>query len=132
MHSNIISFPARPVARAAEPVPPRKGAAPVASFALLVRGTPLDLRPEAVARAMIDAGSNAAAAPIWKDARHRWTRLVISRGLRGLAVDGASDKYRAAVRDAGIAEKARRRRAADAVAAWMRAGGLHEGDADAS
>lgn len=131
---DVIRFPARAAPVAADPAPvpparPRAGSAPVASLALLLRGAPPDLAPDAVAARMLDAGTNAAAAPIWMDARHRWARLVISRGLRGIAVDRACDGYRDAVRAAGIAEKARRRTHAEALAAWIRAGGLHE-DAD--
>lgn len=129
MPADLIRFPSRSTLSQAGAAPRASGdkASPVASLALILRSAPSELQPLAVAIALIETGTNAAAAPVWNELKARWRGLVIKRGVRGRALDRLCDEWRAAVRSAGIAEKCRRRAGADAVSAWMASGGLHDG-----
>jgi len=86
----------------------RHGTGAVVSLAALLRWSPPEFLPLRVARDILDAGGNDAARPIWAARWHGLAALLGKRGIKGRAADGTMADWRAAVRQAGIAEKARR------------------------
>lgn len=93
-------------ARAAAPARHAIGA--VVSLTALLRWSPPEFHPLRVARDILDAGGNDAARPIWAARWHALTALLGKRGITGRAADAVMAEWRAAVRQAGITEKAQR------------------------
>jgi hypothetical protein len=117
---DILPFPKGAATRrscASKPTDNVSGAVvvPITSLPLVVRGLPPALRPKAVALDLLGPGSNEAALPIWRARKDAFTDHLTRHGITGQAVADLVEGWRALVRAEGIAEKARRRAAEDAV-----------------
>ncbi len=94
---------------------PRSTSAPIVSLDLLVKGLPPSLRPLPLAREILATGSNEAALPIWTARKAGFLDHLAKLGIKGKAAADLVKGWRDAVRAEGIAEKARRKAAEDAV-----------------
>lgn len=112
--SNIIALPNRAASgpKKADDQGPSACCA-VISLEALLRWSPEKFRPDIVARDLLNAArdgeGNPSAVPVWAARKDAFALLLADRGIPGYRRVAVQQDWRAAVRKAGIAEKARRR-----------------------
>lgn len=123
MSENIVPFKPCKIGPSTTPTRPANASAsrPVVNLPLVLRGAAAELQPATLAAELLASGSNAAASPIWQARKAEFRSLTRSRSLSIAVQFRLLDEWKAEVRAAGIAAKARRRAENAAMDQFFRA-----------